>query len=219
MGPMRHLREPFNGLSHLVAAILSFVGTIVLLVLARGEAIMATALAIYGLSLTAMFSASAAYHLAQAGPVWQVRLRKMDHIAIYLLIAGTYTPIGMFFFSGAWRWGILITIWSMAVAGIVVKTFVINAPRWLTAGIYLVMGWLAVAGIGEILRTFPVGALAWLIAGGLFYSVGAVVYIVKRPNFKPGIFGFHELWHVFVVLAAFSHFMLILLYVAIPSGQ
>jgi hemolysin III len=144
-------------------------------------------------------------------------LRKLDHLAIYLLIAGTYTPICLFYLPGAWRTALLATIWVLAAAGMAVKLFIIKAPRWITAGVYLVMGWLGVVAIGEVLGHAPVGMLLWLLAGGLFFSVGAAIYITKRPDPYPGRFGFHEIWHIFVVLGAFSHFVIMAAYIA-PLG-
>jgi hemolysin III len=106
----------------------------------------------------------------------------------------------------------------MALIGILVKLFVINAPRWVTAGIYLIMGWLAVFGLKEMLTTMPAGALIWLLMGGFFYSVGAVIYITRKMDFFPGVFGFHEVWHIFVVLGCLSHFILIARYIAAVSA-
>jgi len=164
-----------------------------------------------------MFSLSALYHLVNAGPEITLLLRKLDHSAIYLLIAGTYNPICLHYYTGFWRFGFLAVIWSLALLGIAVKLVVISAPRWLTAGLYLLMGWLALAGLGEILSNIPPGALAWLVLGGLFYTFGAVIYILKKPDPFPVVFGFHEIWHIFVILGAFSHFALMLLYIA-PAG-
>ncbi len=101
-----------------------------------------------------------------------------------------------------------------ALAGIGVKLFVVKAPRGITAGVYLVMGWLAVLAIKEMLLVMPPGALAWLLVGGCFFTMGAVVYIAKRPDFFPGIFGFHEVWHIFVILGCLSHFIVVAAYVA-----
>jgi hemolysin III len=215
---LRRLREPVNGLTHLGAAVAAVIGLIVLVLLGRESPIKVLSLIVYGASLVLMFSASAAYHLVRGGPRVLDVLRKLDHAAIYLLIAGTYTPICLTFFSGAWRAGMLIAIWSLAAIGIGVKVFVLRAPRWVTAGVYLVMGWLALAAIGEILRALPTGALVWLVAGGLFFTVGAVIYILKKPDVWPGVFGFHEVWHVLVILGALSHFILVAGYVAAPNG-
>jgi len=213
----RTLREPVNGLTHLGAALLSSLGLLVLLFLAQGDPTKLASLSIYGITLIMMFSFSALYHLLDAGPRVTLLLRKLDHSAIYLLIAGTYTPICLHYFTGFWRFGFLAVIWSLALLGILVKLVVINAPRWLTAGLYLLMGWLALAGLGEILSNIPPGALTWLMLGGLFYTFGAVIYILKKPDPFPGVFGFHEIWHIFVILGAFSHFALMLLYIA-PAG-
>jgi len=208
------LREPVNGLTHLIAAAFAGIGLIVLLVLGRGDVPKQVAMLLYGVSLVLMFSASATYHLVKSGPHASLLLRKLDHSSIYLLIAGTYTPICLHFFTGFWRWGMLAIIWSIALVGIGVKVFVINAPRWLSAGIYLVMGWLGLLGVKQILLTMPALAVMWLVVGGLFFTVGALVYIFKWPDFYPGVFGFHEVWHIFVILGCLSHFILIAAYVA-----
>lgn len=210
----KKLREPVNGLLHLSAAVAAAAGLIVLITLAWGNTAKAAALGLYGVTLVLMFSASAAYHMAAAGPRLLLFLRKLDHSAIYLLIAGSYTPICLHYFTGFWRGGLLAIIWSLALAGIAVKLLIIRAPRWVTAGIYLVMGWLSIAAIREMLATLPAGALVWLLLGGLFFTGGAVIYMLKKPDPYPGVFGFHEIWHIFVILGAFSHFVVMAAYVA-----
>jgi len=214
---LRRFREPVNSLTHLIAAAVAFVGTIVLAYLARDDPAKLASLCLYGLTLVLMFSSSAIYHLAQTGPRAALFLRKLDHSAIYLLIAGTYTPICLHYFTGFWRGGFLAIVWALGLIGITVKLFVINAPRWVTTAVYLLMGWLAIAGVGEILAQMPAGAIAWLLAGGLFFTGGAVVYMVKKPDPYPGVFGFHEIWHIFVILGAYSHFALMLIFIA-PAG-
>jgi hemolysin III len=215
---LRKLREPVNGLTHLGAAIAAVIGLVVLLLLGWGNPVKVTTLFIYGVSLVLMFSASAAYHSVTANQIIMQRLRKFDHISIYLLIAATYTPVCVYFFDGFWRWGMPLIIWFLALAGIVTKLFIIKAPRWLTAGIYLLMGWMAVVGMGEIVSKVPLSALIWLVAGGLFFTVGAVIYVTKKLDFFPGRFGFHEIWHIFVILGCLSHFILISYYVAAGNG-
>ncbi|MGB7540253.1 MAG: hemolysin III family protein [Anaerolineales bacterium] len=214
---LRIFREPVNSLTHLIAAAVAIVGVIVIAFLARDDAIKLASLCLYGLTLVLMFSSSAIYHLAQTGPRAALFLRKLDHSAIYLLIAGTYTPICLYYFTGFWRIGFLAIIWALGIIGITVKLFVINAPRWVTTAVYLLMGWLAIAGVGEILAQMPAGAIAWLLAGGLFFTGGAIVYALKKPDPFPGVFGFHEIWHIFVILGAYSHFALMLIYIA-PAG-
>jgi hemolysin III len=163
-------------------------------------------LTVYGLSLIGMFSASATYHMVRVRAQTLEIFRKIDHSAIFLLIAGTYTPFCINFFTGFWKWGLLAIIWSLAIIGITVKIFVVRAPRWLNAGIYIVMGWLCVAAIGELVL-LPAWILIWMIIGGVIYTLGALVYITKIFNFVPGVFGFHEVWHIFVMLGALAHFI------------
>jgi hemolysin III len=208
------LREPVNGLTHFFAALVALIGMVVLVIVGWGDAGRVLSLAVYGISLVLLFTASATYHLVNAGPQTTQRLRKFDHSAIYLLIAGTYTPICFNMLDGFWKWGLLGIVWGLALVGIGVKLFFIKAPRWLNAGVYVFMGWLCIFGIQEILATLPVGALAWLLAGGIVFTLGAVIYVTKFPNFVPGKFGFHEVWHIFVILGALAHFVMIALYVA-----
>jgi hemolysin III len=214
----KKLREPVNGLSHFFAAIAAFIGLVILLIVGWGSFNKAIALTIYGASLVFLFAASAAYHMVKARPRGLEFLRKLDHSAIYLLIAGTYTPFCALMFDGFWKWGMLGIIWSLALVGIILKMFVIRSPRWLNAGIYLVMGWLCLAAIGEMLRVLPPWALTWLLIGGITYTLGAIVYITKIMNFWPGKFGFHEVWHIFVILAALAHFIAIAFFVAPVQG-
>jgi hemolysin III len=210
------LREPVSGLTHLGAAIAAAFGLIVLLVLGWDEPVKEVSLFIYGLSLILMFTASATYHMVNAGPVVEGRLRKFDHSAIYILIAGTYTPICLYFFTGFWKWGMVVIIWTLALIGVGVKLFFIRAPRWVNAGVYLVMGWLGALGFRQILGAMEPTAIAWLVAGGLLFTVGALIYVTKRPDPWPGVFGFHEIWHIFIILACLAHYILIAGYIAAP---
>jgi hemolysin III len=207
-------REPVNGLTHLGAAIAAAIGMIVLVVIGWGNVGKTISLSIYGFSLILLFSASAIYHLVKVNPRVSIYLRKLDHSAIYILIAGTYTPICFNLFTGFWKWGMLILIWTLAFIGVAVKLLWINAPRWLYTGVYIAMGWLAVLGGKEILATMPIGALVWILVGGITFTIGAIIYITKKMDFFPGIFGFHEVWHIFVILGALAHFVGILVYVA-----
>lgn len=207
---LKFFREPVNSLTHWVAAILALAGLVVLLILGWGTPAKVISLLIYGISLIFLFSASATYHMVQVKDKALEIFRKVDHAAIYCLIAGTYTPFCVNAFDGFWKWGLLAIIWSLAVIGIIVKVFYIRAPRWLNAGIYVVMGWLSLAGIGQMLALLPVWVLGWLLAGGVIYTLGAIVYITRIFNFKPGVFGFHEMWHIFVMLAAAAHFIAVL---------
>jgi hemolysin III len=211
---LKKLREPVNGLTHLGAAIAAALGLVVLWILGGGNVLKEISLTVYGLSLILMFSASSAYHLIKARPAVMKFLRKLDHSAIYLLIAGTYTPICLHYFSGFWQWGMVALIWALAIAGIIVKIWVINAPRWLTAGIYLLMGWLGLLGVEEIFTSMPMWAWIWLLMGGVFFTLGAVIYITRKLDFYPGVFGFHEVWHIFVILGCLCHFIIMAAFIA-----
>lgn len=204
------LRDPVSGLTHLGAAILALIGLVILMVMSWNETPKLVSSLIYGISLILLFGASATYHLTVAKPKVIAILRKIDHAAIYLLIAGTYTPFCINAFSGFWKWGLLIIIWSLALIGIGIKIFLINVPRWINAGVYLIMGWLVMAAIQEMLKTLSATTLTWLVIGGVTYTLGAIVYITKKMDFKPGVFGFHEVWHIFVMLAAAAHYISVL---------
>jgi hemolysin III len=203
-------REPVSGFTHLGGAIVAFLGQIALLAVSWSDPAKIISVIVYGFSLMTLFSASAAYHLAKVGPQKQQILRKLDHSAIFLLIAGTYTPFCLIAFTGFWHWGLLAIIWTIAAVGIVVKVFSLKAPRWLNAIIYVAMGWLCVLAAPQMLSVLPVSTMVWLIVGGVLYTLGAVVYATKAFNFVPGKFGFHEVWHIFVLLAAAAHFVAVL---------
>jgi hemolysin III len=200
-------REPFNGFSHLGGAIAAFFGQIALIIAAWNGPAKIASVIIYGLSLMGLFSASAAYHLSQVKPPVQQILRKLDHSAIFLLIAGTYTPFCIIAFTGFWHWGLLAIIWSIAIIGIIIKIFYVTAPRWLNAAIYVVMGWLCLITAPQMQSGLPASAMIWLIIGGVIYTLGALVYAARMFNFAPGKFGFHEVWHIFVLLGAMAHFI------------
>ena len=170
--------------------------------------------AVYGASLTLMMASSAAYHSIVCKPERTRRLRKLDHAAIFILIAGTYTPVCYNLFDGFWRYGALAIAWTVAVIGVGIKMFHISESDWVSVIGYLAVSWLAVFGIFEVFEALPAGALAWLIGGGALYTIGAFIFAGRKFDFKPGVFGHHEIWHIFVTAAAACHFMLIWYYVA-----
>ena len=207
---LKKLREPVNSLTHWGGAVLALIGLITLLIVGWSTPAKIISLAIYGVSLIFLFSASATYHMVQVKDKALEIFRKIDHAAIFVLIAGTYTPFCINAFEGFWKWGMLSIVWSLAVIGIIVKIFYIRAPRWLNASIYILMGWISVLAGGQMLAALPAWVFTWLIIGGVIYTPGAVVYMTKIFNFKPGVFGFHEVWHIFVLLAAAAHFVAVL---------
>lgn len=212
----KRLRDPVNGLTHLAGVILAVVGLGMLLATAAsaGRVDQLVAFGIFGLSLIALYLASSLYHLLPLSPAGVARLRRLDHVAIFVLIAGTYTPFCLLALEGGWRWGLLALIWGLALCGVLLKLLWMGAPRWLSVILYLGMGWIAVVAAPALLQAVPAAGMAWVLAGGLVYSAGALVYGFKRPNLIPGMFGFHELWHLFVVAGSACHFWAVLRYVA-----
>ena len=205
-----------NGFTHLAGGLLACVGLLVLLVRATsaGRTDQIVAFGIFGLSLVALYSASTLYHLLPLSPAGVARLRQVDHMMIFVLIAGTYTPFCLLALEGAWRVGLLSMIWGLAVCGMLLKLFWMEAPRWLSVALYLGMGWGALIAAPALFQAVPPGGIAWVLGGGFIYSVGAIVYGLRRPNLVPGVFGFHELWHLFVVAGSACHFWAVLHYVA-----
>lgn len=212
----RYLKEPVNSLTHLAGALLSVVGLVVLVVLSAGEPWRMTSFAIYGATSILLYTASTLLHALQVGERAERWLRRFDHAAIFALIAGSYTPITLVTLRDTHAtvgWTILAIVWSIALLGIVFKVVWLDAPRWLSTGLYVLMGWLAVFAFVPLVQTLPLGGMAWLVAGGLFYTVGAVIFALQRPNLAPGIFGYHELWHLFVLAGGACHFLMMFLYV------
>jgi hemolysin III len=212
------LREPVNGLTHLGGAVAALFGMIAMFFVAHADPLKVIAVLIYSLGLLAMLLASGIYHSANVNPAVLQTLRKIDHSAIFLLIAGTYTPFCLLAFTGFWHYGLLALIWAIAAIGILVKVFYIKSPRWLHTGIYVVMGWLCVMAAPQMPSVLPTAALVWLFVGGVIYTLGAVVYATRILDFVPGKFGFHEVWHIFVLLGALAHFIAVMSLLALPAA-
>lgn len=207
----KYIREPVNSLTHLGGAALAVIGLILLIrkgITAGISTGQMVSLVAFGVSMIALYATSGIYHLIQMGKKAILFMKKLDHSMIFVLIAGTYTPIIAFILDGTFRWAMLVLIWGIAVLGVFFKIFWIEAPRWLYTGIYLGMGWLSVI----LLRTILIGAglpgLLLLLGGGLSYTAGAVIYGLKKPNISK-MFGFHELFHCFVLLGTFLHYLMI----------
>src|ERR671920_852311 len=172
----RRLREPVSGLTHLAGVLLALIALIVLLTRAAGRVDQLVAFGVFGLSLIALYSASALYHLLPVSPAATARLRRLDHMTIFILIAGTYTPICVLALEGGWRAGLLGLIWTLALGGVALKFLWMEAPRWLSVGVYLAMGWLAVIAASAIFRAIPYGGAMRDLGRGLVYSAGALIY-------------------------------------------
>ena len=163
---------------------------------------------IYGISNMILFLASSLYHANKQKEDEVSIWRKLDHIAIFIMIAGTYTPIIYVYLTGYWRWSIIIIQWSLVVGGLFFKFFYLNAPRYLYTIIYLLMGWMGIVPIKKFLSTMPGSSLLLLFGGGLSYTIGAIFYIIKKPKFNI-YFGFHEIFHIFILLGAVLHYLLV----------
>lgn len=206
------IREPVNGLSHLLGLVLAAAGTLFLLGAAqRPEQL--TAFSIYGSTLILLYAASTLYHSLPLRERPLRALRTVDHIAIYFLIAGTYTPIALLTLNSRLGWTLLAIVWLIAAAGIPFKLYFLDAPVWLSTATYLVMGYLALVAVIPLVRAVSMSGVLWLVAGGFAYTVGAVIYSRQRPNPFPGWFGHHEIWHVLVLVGSACHFAFMVYYV------
>lgn len=209
------IREPVNSMSHLLGALLSLAGLVFMIVKSAqtGSVLNLVAGLIFGLSLIILYSSSSVYHWVTAGADVIRRLRKIDHCMIYILIAGTYTPICLLTLQGKLGIGLLIGVWALAVIGIVLKLVWFDAPRWLYTGFYLILGWLAIFFIYPISRALPGKGIFLLILGGLLYSAGAVFYALKPKKLKLGLLGFHEIFHLFILAGSITHYIFVYTYV------
>lgn len=213
----KNFRDPISGFTHLFGAIVSLVGLIALIIKAittnySSRTMVITSCIIFGLSLILLYTASSVYHLVVSSEGVIKFLRKLDHSMIFVLIAGTYTPISLILLKGPWRWGLFISVWTLALIGILFKMIWFNSPRWISTGFYIIMGWIAVFALSPLSKSLSLKGFLWLFLGGIFYTIGGVIYAIKIPNISKK-FGFHELFHIFVLLGSFSHFLLIYKYV------
>ena len=206
--------ERFNTLSHLVGSCLALLGTALLVVQASagGDPWKIVSFSVYGASLITLFVSSTLHHGLDRGPRFNEILRTLDYTSVFALIAGTVTPLVLVLFRSPFGWAVLGTVWGIATLGIVVRSVWRQLPKSVTNTLYIALGWLPTVLLAEG-TTLPLGALALMAAGGLVYSVGFVVFVIERPNPWPGVFGFHELWHLLVMIAAFLHFLLMYVYV------
>ena len=212
------IREPGSALTHFIAMLLAaFAATPLLAKAARyasRESIIA--LSIFCVSMILLYGASATYHsLNLSGRPLRI-FRKIDHMMIFILIAGSYTPICLTVLGGKLGYTLLAVIWGLALFGMLLKACWITCPKWFSSVIYIAMGWACVAVFGPLLQVLPTAAFLWLLAGGIIYTIGGVIYALKLPlfNAKHEFFGSHEIFHLFVMAGSFCHFIFMYCYVA-----
>ena len=209
-------REPMSSFTHLIGAIFFAVATVLLIIKTLLEPQLSVkalvSVILFGCSLIALYTASTVYHFANGSARKLLVLRKLDHAMIYVLIAGTYTPILLKHLAGLEGWIFTIAMWACAIIGIVIKLCWFSAPRWLQTVLYIAMGWAILFDI-SIFQSMSGMAVLLLALGGISYTVGGVIYILKKPNISAR-FGFHELFHMFVLAGSLFHFFMIFFYVA-----
>jgi hemolysin III len=209
--PLLDLKPRLRGWLHAYAAVISIASGAALVAVAaatRGERA-GTTTGIYAATVTLLFGTSALYHRVNWGPVAHRVMKRLDHSMIFVFIAGTYTPIAVLTLPRTSALAVLIAVWTGALCGVALQTAWRGAPRWLSAPCYIALGWVAAFVIPDLLHNAGVAAFVLIMLGGVVYTLGAVVYALKRPDPLPGVFGFHEVFHLCTIVAAVSHYVAI----------
>ena len=210
------VKDPMSALTHFIGFLAVIPVFIILMerAQAEGTTLHMIGFAVFGVSLLLLYGASTIYHTLRLSPEKTALLRRIDHMMIFVLIAGTYTPVCLVTLKGIWGTAMLIGIWGIAVFGIFMKIFWMGAPRWLSTLIYVVMGWLSITAFVPLLQAIGWGGFWFLLGGGIAYTVGALIYALKKPNLAIlKSFGFHEIFHVFVMIGSAFHIAFMFLYV------
>lgn len=211
----KKIKDPVSAATHFIGFVVSIPIMICLIAKSVEEASMlhVAAFIVFGISLLLLYGASTLYHSLPVKKETEIKLKRIDHMMIFVLIAGTYTPVCLINLRGKVGWTLLAFVWAFAIAGIILKAVWIGAPRWLSTAIYVIMGWLVVFAFCPLERAVPVGGLALLAAGGIVYTLGAVIYAVKWPKLNFRAFGFHEIFHLFVMAGTAFHTAFMFAYV------
>jgi hemolysin III len=212
------VKPRLRGVSHQYGFYVSLVlGAALVIAAPDGRATLAAL--IYACAVSGLLGTSALYHrIDWRRPRARAWMRRLDHSMIFVLIAGTYTPFSLLVLDGTLATAILIAVWAGALGGIVLNLVWITAPKWLTASVYIALGWVAVVAMPELAERLGAVGVALLMAGGLLYTAGAVIYALRRPNPAPAVFGYHEIFHALVLAAALAHFTVVAFY-ALPHGS
>ena len=207
-------KDIVSALLHILGLGLAIAGTVVLIVKGAGYTPWhVVSYSIFGATLIALYAASSTYHTFFISEKVHATLRRIDHIMIFMLIAGTYTPICLVTLRGPWGWVLFGIVWACALAGLFFKIFWMDAPRWLYTVFYIAMGWAALIAIWPLTQLLNPAALGWLLGGGIVYTVGGVFYALKFPRIQTKYFGFHELFHIFILLGSACFYVLIFCYI------
>lgn len=211
------IREPGSAITHFIGMMMAVLAALPLMAKAgmTGNTAAVVAMFIFAMSMVSLYGASALYHSANVtGKVLKV-FKKIDHMMIFVLIAGSYTPVCMLILDHELGYPLLAAVWGIALVGILIKFFWVTCPKWFSSVIYIAMGWVCVFVFGELLETLPRPAFLWLLAGGLIYTAGGIIYALKCPlfNSKHKWFGSHEIFHVFVMAGSVCHFIFMYNYV------
>ena len=213
-----HIKDPGSAITHFIAMLGAAIATVPLLEKAAKEPdqLHLMALSIFMISMILLYAASTVYHTLDISPTINKLLRKLDHMMIFILIAGTYTPVCMIVLGDETGWKLLALVWGIAIAGILIKGFWITCPKWFSSLLYIAMGWVCVLAFTRILQALPRAGFGWLLAGGLIYTAGGVIYALKLPifNSKHKHFGSHEIFHLFVMGGSFCHYIMMYAFVA-----
>lgn len=212
------MTNPVRGLLHGSAAVVSVAGMTVLIVRSAPDAARVASMVVFGVSLVGLYSASALYHSVPWRANWKKRMQRVDHSMIFVLVAGTYTPIAVNVLDGAWRTVTLSVVWGVAAIGIAQKIAFPRVPDWVSIALQTMMGWFAIVPFLELVDALSNGAIALMIAGGLSYTIGLILLAHERPQLFPRVFSHHEVFHILVVLGSLFHFLMILWYV-VPHGS
>ena len=210
------IREPGSAITHFIAMVLAAAAAVPLLIKGSRspEQFHLAALAVFILSMIGLYGASTIYHTLDISPKINQLLRKIDHMMISVLIAGSYTPICLLVLGGRTGLILLAIVWAFAIAGILIKAFWVFCPKWVSSVLYIGMGWTCVLAFTQLLNSLSPAAFGWLLAGGIIYTVGGVIYALKLPIFnnKHKYFGSHEIFHLFVMAGSACHFIVMYCY-------
>ena len=213
-----HVKDPGSAITHFIGMLMAIFAAVPLLIKAAHEPgrIYIISIAVYAVSLILLYAASTTYHTFNRSEKINTVLKKIDHMMIFILIAGTYTPVCMIVLGDKTGWTMLTLVWGIAIVGILINALWITCPKWFSSLIYIAMGWVCILAITKILSSMPRAGFMWLLAGGIIYTAGGIIYAMKLPffNSRHRYFGSHEIFHLFVMGGSLCHYVMMYRFVA-----